>query len=144
MMELEALQAVWPDLRALGASLVAISPQLAQYGRAARRRAKLEFDVLTDLHLRVAEAYGLAFTLPTDLKELYAAFGNTLDKFHDEPDFRLPMPARYVIDQEGRIRAADVNPDYTIRPEPEDTVAAVLDLRTAGSKATGQATTEGS
>jgi AhpC/TSA family protein len=91
MMELEALQAVWPEFRALGASLVAISPQLPQYGRAVRRRAKLEFDVLTDLHLRVAEAFRLAFTLPAELKELYASFGNTLDKFHDEPDFRLPM-----------------------------------------------------
>ena len=136
MMELEALQAVWPQLRAMGASLVAISPQLAQYGRAVQRRAKLEFDVLTDLHLRVAEAFGLAFTLPTDLKELYAAFGNTLDKFHDEPDFRLPMPARYVIAQDGRIRAADVNPDYTIRPEPQDTVAVVRELGVARSKET--------
>jgi hypothetical protein len=54
------------------------------------------------------------------------------------------MPARYVIDQDGRIRAADVNPDYTIRPEPEDTVVVVRDARAAGSKATGQATTEGS
>ena len=136
MTELEALQAVWPQLRALGASLVAISPQLGQYGRAVRRRAKLEFDVLTDLHLRVAEAFRLAFTLPPDLRQLYAAFGNTLDKFHDEPDFRLPMPARYVVGQDGRIRAADVNPDYTIRPEPEDTVAVVRQLQTAGPKAT--------
>lgn len=136
MMELEALQAVWPELRALGASLVALSPQLAQYGRVVRRRAKLEFDVLTDLHLRVAEAFGLAFTLPTALKELYTAFGTTLDKlFHDEPAFRLPMPARYVLDQHGRIRAAGVNPDYTVRPEPEDTVAIVRQLQAAGSKA---------
>jgi len=52
MLELEALQAVWPELRALVATLVAISPQLPQYGRAVRRRAKIEFDVLTDLHLR--------------------------------------------------------------------------------------------
>ena len=133
----EALQAVWPQLRALGASLVALSPQVAQYGRVVRRRAKLEFDLLTDLHLRVAEAFGLAFTLPTALKELYAAFGNALDKFHDEPAFRLPMPARYVLDQRGRIRAADVNPDYTVRPEPEDTVAIVRQLQAAGSKATG-------
>src|SRR6266403_875744 len=131
MMELEALQAVWPQLRALGASLIAISPQLGQY-----RRAKLEFDVLTDVHLRVAEAFRLAVTLPPDLKQLYAAFGNTLDKFHDEPDFRLPMPARYVVGQDGRIRAADVNPDYTSRPEPEDTVAVVRQLQTPGSKAT--------
>jgi len=73
----EALQAVWPQLHAMGASLVAISPELSQYGRAVRRRAKLEFDVLTDLHLRVTEA------------------------------------------------SADVNPGYTVRPEPGDTVAVV-------------------
>jgi peroxiredoxin len=135
MMELEALQAVWPQLRAMGASLVAISPQLAQYGRAVRRRAKLEFDVLTDLHLRVAETFGLEFTLAPDLKHLYAAFGNALDKFHDEPDFRLPMPARYVVNQDRRIQAADVNPDYTVRPEPEETVAVVRQLQAARSKA---------
>jgi peroxiredoxin len=134
MIELEALQAVWPQLRTLGASLVAISPQLPQYGRVVRRRAKLEFDVLTDLHLRVAEAFRLAFTLPPDLKQLYAAFGNTLDKFHDEPDWRLPMPARYVVDQDGRIRTADVNPDYTVRPEPDDTIAVVRGLRSDASK----------
>src|SRR5262245_44232444 len=134
MMELEALQAVWPELRALSASLVAISPQLPQYGRAARRRAKVDFDVLTDLHLCVAEAFGLVFTLPDYLKELYAAFGNTLDKFHDEPEFRLPMPARYVVDQHGRIRAADVNPDYTIRPEPDDTLEVVRQLATGSPR----------
>jgi len=39
MMELEALQAVWPQLRALRASLIALSPQVAQYGRVVRRRA---------------------------------------------------------------------------------------------------------
>src|SRR5437773_11155142 len=110
MMELEALQAVWPQVRALGASLIAISPQLEQYGRAVRRRAKLEFDVLTDLHLRVAEAFRLAFTLPPDLKQLYAEFGNTLDKFHDEPDLRLPVAARHGSGQDGRSRAADGNP----------------------------------
>src|SRR5438094_9978847 len=122
MMELEALQAVWPQVRALGASLVAISPQLAQYGRAVRRRAKLEFDVLTDLHLRVAEAFRLAFALPPDLKQLYAAFGNTLDKFHDEPDWRLQMPSRYVVDRHGGISTAVCNPEYPVRLVPEEAI----------------------
>jgi NADPH:quinone reductase-like Zn-dependent oxidoreductase len=30
--------------------------------------------------------------------------------------------ARYIIDSRGIIRAADVNADYTIRPEPSETV----------------------
>ena len=69
-----------------------------------------------------AEQFGLGFTLPDFLRELYKSFGSTLDRFHDESDYRLPLPARYVIDKRGIIRAADVNADYTIRPEPSETV----------------------
>ena len=45
------------------------------------------------------------------------------------------MPARYLIDREGKIRAADVNPDYTVRPEPSETVAALRALQKAASQA---------
>jgi peroxiredoxin len=62
------------------------------------------------------------FTLPDYLRELYKSFGNALDRFHDEPEYRLPVPARYVVDKQGIIRAADVNADYTIRLEPSETL----------------------
>ncbi len=62
------------------------------------------------------------FMLPDHLRDLYKSFGSTLDRFHDEPEYRLPMPAQYVIDRDGIIRAADVNADYTIRPERSETV----------------------
>ena len=42
------------------------------------------------------------------------------------------MPARYVIDRRGRIRAADVNADYTRRPEPEEAVNAVKAIAHTG------------
>jgi peroxiredoxin len=77
---------------------------------------------LTDLHLKTAEQFRLVFVLPDYLRDLYKSFGNTLDRFHDESEYRLPMPARYIIDQAGIIRAADVNADYTVRPEPSETV----------------------
>jgi len=128
MMELEALQAVLPQIRELGASLVAISPQRLVCGRAGRRRAALEFDVLSDEGLKVAQAFGLAFTLPSYLEELYRSFGNTLDKLHGEPAYRLPLPARYVVDRRGQIRAANVTADYTIRPDPEETLAQLRGL----------------
>jgi len=78
--------------------------------------------MLTDLHLKTAEQFHLAFTLPDYLRDLYKSFGNALDRFHDEPDYRLPIPARYVVDTQGIIRAADVSADYTIRPEPSETL----------------------
>ena len=55
--------------------------------------------------------------------QLYKSFCSALDRCHDESEYLLPIPARYVIDKEGVIRAADVNADYTIRPEPSETVS---------------------
>ncbi len=127
-MELEALQGIYSEVRALGAGLVVITPELERYTRALRRKLNLSFDIVTDLHLKVAEQFGLVFTLPDYLRELYKSFGSTLDRFNDEPEYRLPMPARYIVDQKGIIRSADVNADYTIRPEPAETLERLRNL----------------
>jgi peroxiredoxin len=121
-MELEALQEIHSEVRALGAQIVVITPELERYTRALHRKLNLTFDILTDVHLKIAEQFRLVFTFPDYLRDLYKSFGSTLDRFHDESEYRLPMPARYVIDKQGIIRAADVNADYTIRPEPSETV----------------------
>jgi peroxiredoxin len=129
MLELEALQEINSEVRALGAQIVALTPELERYTRAVRRKLNLTFDILTDLHLKTAEQFRLVFVLPDYLRTLYKSLGNSLDRFHDEPEYRLPMPARYVIDNDGIIRAAEVNADYTIRPEPSETLAVLRKLR---------------
>ena len=121
-MELEALQEINPEVKALGAQIVVLTPELERYTRNLHKKLNLTFDILTDLHLKVAEEFRLVFTLPDYLRELYKSFGSTLDRFHDEPEYRLPMPARYVIDSKGIIRAADVNADYTVRPDPSESL----------------------
>ena len=121
-MELEALQAINSEVRALGAQIVVLTAELERYTRALHKKLNLTFDILTDLHLKTAEQFRLVFTLPDYLRDLYKAFGNALDRFHDEPQFRLPIPARYLVDKQGIIRAAEVNADYTIRPEPSETL----------------------
>jgi len=121
-MELEALQGIHSDVRALGAQIVVITPELERYTRAMHKKLNLTFDILTDLHLKIAEQFRLVFTFPDYLSDLYKSFGSTLDRFNDESEYRLPIPARYVIDKQGIIRAADVNADYTIRPEPSETL----------------------
>ena len=121
-MELEALQEIHSQVRVLGSELVVVTPELERYTRALHKKLDLTFDILTDLYLKIADEYRLVFTLPDYLRDLYKSFGNALDRFHDEPQFRLPMPARHVIDHQGTIRAADVNADYTMRPEPAETL----------------------
>jgi peroxiredoxin len=120
--ELEALQQIQGQVRALGAQIIVLTPELERYTRALHKKLNLSFDILTDLHLKTAEEFRLVFTLPDYLRDLYKSFGNALDRFHDEPEYRLPMPARYVVDKQGIIRAADVNADYTIRLEPSETL----------------------
>ncbi len=121
MMELEALQEIDSEVRALGARIVTLTPELERYTRNVHKKLNLTFDILTDLHLGTAEQFRIAFVLPDYLRDLYRFFGNTLDRFHDESEYRLPMPSRYVVDREGIIRAADVNADYTMRPEASET-----------------------
>jgi peroxiredoxin len=77
----------------------------------------------------VAESYGLVFTLPADLEAIYTKLGIDLASGNGDGTWRLPIPARFVIDREGVIRAVDADPDYTRRPEPAATVAVLRDLR---------------
>lgn len=109
---------------------MALTPELERYKRSLHKKLDLTFDILTDLHLKTAEQFRLVFVLPDYLRDLYKSFGTALDRFHDETEYRLPMPTPYVIDKGGIIRAADVNADYTIRPEPSETVRQLRTLLT--------------
>ncbi len=131
-MELQALQAVLPEFERLGAGLVAISPQTAVNSRKSVRQNALAFPILSDAGNDVAAAFGLRFSLPDYLIDLYKDLKNDLPAFNGDPSWTLPMPARYVIGQDGTILYAEVNPDYTRRPEPEDMLPA---LRRAASSA---------
>jgi peroxiredoxin len=119
-LELQALQAALPQIRAHGANVVAISPQTAPNSRKSQRDNKLEFPILSDEQSKIAAAFGLRFSLPDYLIELYKSFKNDLPAFNNDPAWVLPMPARFVIGQDGIIAYAEVNPDYTQRPDPSE------------------------
>ena len=102
---------------------------MARTPRETEEPTPLSFERLRDHGNRVAEAYGLAFTLPDDLREIYVTFGIDLAKGNGDGTWRLPIPARFVIDRRGIIRAVDADPDYTRRPEPAQTVEILRRLR---------------
>jgi peroxiredoxin len=108
--------------------LVVISPQVARTPRETQEPKPLTFEVLRDLGNRVAEDYGLVFTLPDDVREIYLKLGIDLARGNGDGTWRLPIPARFVIDRAGIIRAVDADPDYTKRPEPAHTVDIVRRL----------------
>jgi len=124
-MELQALQAALPDIRDAGAGVVAISPQVAANSRKSVRQNALTFPILSDTHNDVAAAFGLRFALQDYLVELYKSLKNDLPAFNGDPSWTLPMPARYVVAQDGTIVYAEVNPDYTRRPDPSEMLPAI-------------------
>ncbi len=85
--------------------------------------------MLRDHGNQVSAKYRLVFTLPEDLRAIYLKFGIDLAKGNGDGTWGLPMPARFVIDRTGMIRAADADPDYTRRPEPAKTVEVLQTLR---------------
>jgi len=88
--ELEALQAVYGDVRALGAEIVVLSPELPTFSAELAAKHKLTFPVLNDHGLTIAKAFGLVFTLPDDLKDVYLnVFKNDLAKRNGEPSWQL-------------------------------------------------------
>jgi peroxiredoxin len=102
-----------------------ISPEFPERTAAMATQLKLTFPILWDERLKVGEAFGLAFTLPDDLKTVYLGFGNDLAVRNGDPSWRLPVPARFVIDARGIVRSVQADPDYTYRPEPETIVDAL-------------------
>ena len=119
--DLEALEAARPLIEAKGASLVALSMQNAPNSRRSMRENGLGFPILVDKHGTVADAFGLRFKLSTAVVKVYRnVLKNDIEAFNDDTSWSLPMPARYVIAQDGAIAYAEVNPDFTRRPDPSE------------------------
>jgi peroxiredoxin len=108
---------------------VAISPQLPSHNRELIRSRALEFPILSDAGNEVAARFGLRFALPDYLREVYAGFPLDITTYNGDASWTLPMPARFIIDGRGIIQYAESDPDYTTRPEPEHTLAALRALR---------------
>jgi peroxiredoxin len=117
-----------PQLAELGTTLFALTPELPDNSLKTSEKLNLNFQVLTDRGLAVSDQFGLSFTLAPETAEKYNKMFD-LTAYNGTTDNRLPVPATYVIDQQGVIRWAYVNPDYTQRAAPEDMLAAVRALK---------------
>jgi peroxiredoxin len=128
--QLRGLQAALPRFRELDASLVAISPQAADHSLTLTQKHELDFPVLSDLDQEVIRAYRVQFTLAGDLEDLQVnVFQNDPREQNADHSRSLPVPATFVIDRDGIVRAAFVSADWRYRPEPADIIAALEALQ---------------
>ena len=121
-LELKALQERLPEIADLGASLVVISPETPDNSLTTAEKNALEFEVLSDAGNAVARGFGLVFKLAEELKPIYERIGIDIVKQNGDDSYELPIPATYVIDRDGTVRKAFVDPDYTQRWDPDEII----------------------
>jgi peroxiredoxin len=118
--QLEAMNLILPRIRQAGASLIAVSPQTVQQSFFMADQHKLRFPLLSDPGNRVARQFGLVYRVPDDQQVLYRRVFINLPFANGDETWELPIPATYILDRNGYVIYASVNPDYTERPEPSE------------------------
>lgn len=129
-LELEALQEVYSDIRALGAELIAITPQDIEHNLEFGKRFKVEFPILSDADQEIGKLYKLHFTFPEMLRELYLQyFSIDVAKENADTSWGLPVPATYILRPTGEIYTRFVEMNYLKRLEPSDILAMLRQLQ---------------
>ena len=134
--ELEAWRDLHTDVRKRGAIFVAVSPQTTRQNAFTLEQHGLQYPLLSDPGATIAERFGIAHTIPQDLRRYYQSilinipFNNAGLSYHNatEASWRLPLPAVFVIDQNNTIVFSEAHADPRVRPEPAD-VLAILDKK---------------
>ncbi len=143
--QMEAMNAMVPDLQRLGASLVAISPQTVHHNYLMADQHKLQFPLLSDTGNQIAHQFGIVYRVPDYQQEVYKRVFVNLPFVNGDASWELPIPATFIA---GPVRSGKhqenqqvahgqsapaqpgiiysfANPDYTDRPEPADLLAFV-------------------
>lgn len=123
--ELSAWRDLYPAVRARGGLLVAISPQTVRQNDLLIQQHPLPFPLLSDAGSATAKSFHLSYAVPDYLQKHYRSILVNLPFLNGEPSWRLPMPATYVLQSDGRVAFAQAHADFRVRPDPEEVLAAL-------------------
>ena len=115
---LQSLAGIEDDLNKAGAQLLAISMDQPAKLKATPERDKLHYRLLSDSDAVAVKAFGIAFKVDDATVEKYRTYGINLDAASGKEHHILPHPAVFIVNTNGVIRFAHVNPDYKVRLEP--------------------------
>src|SRR5580698_5477360 len=124
--ELETWRDLYGQLRERGALLVGVSPETQRQSDFAVQQHGLQFPLLHDPGAKLAEQFGLVYTVPEYHQRYLKSILVNLPFLNGEPSWRLPIPATYVVGRDGRVVFAEAHADFRVRPEPADVLAALF------------------
>jgi peroxiredoxin len=128
-LELRALAAIHDRIKQLGARVVSIMPDGAALTADYAKKNDLPFPVLSDIDLGYSLSLGLIFWVGAEVQRLYQDVGANLEKYHGNAGYFLPMAAKFIVGQDGLVKARQVNLEFRERMEPKAIVVALEQLR---------------
>lgn len=132
--ELRSLAAIHDEVRALRARLVSIMPDTANFTGGYVTANKLPFPVLSDIDLGYSLLLGLIFWVGPEVERLYQQeLGIDLERYQGNQGHFLPMAAKFIVGQDGLIKARQVNIEFRERMEPAAVLEALRELQGAPS-----------
>jgi peroxiredoxin len=126
---LRAYQDALPAIQAAGADLLGIGPQPFDSCCAVAERDLLAFSILSDAGNAVAEQFGVVHEIPPVIQALYLRLGHDLPRLNKTDDWRVPLPATFIIGRDGRVIKSHIASTNHARLEPSEVVRALEDAR---------------
>lgn len=127
-LELRAYQQNIEEIKALGAQVIAISPELPDSSLSNAEKLALEFEVLSDFGNVVARNFGLVFKMSEEWIDVFRQLDSDFTAHNGDDTWELPVPATYVVSTDSKIVFSYVNANYLERADPQQVVAALTEL----------------
>lgn len=124
---LSGLVSIESDLREMGFQLFAISPDRPEKLRESVKTHDLEYSLFSDSDMSASIALGIAYRVDGETVERYLEHGIDLEGDSGHDHHLLPVPAALVVNTDGKVGFAYINPDYKVRIENDRLLDAAAD-----------------
>lgn len=121
----DGLAKIAPEVESLGAQIVAISPEKSRYGAELKSYAKAPFPVLADMNNGYALELNLLFWVGDEKRKAMQAGGFDIAPYQGNETWMLPIPATFIVGQDGLVKARYIDPDYRKRMDLDKILAAL-------------------
>jgi peroxiredoxin len=123
--ELRGLQNIYTEILQRGGNIVAVTPDRQAYARKLKERSKLAYPVLSDIDNAYAMSLSLVVWCGEEIRTLYKKAHLDLAESQGNDGWLIPIPATYVVAQDGHIKASFVDVDFRKRMAPEEILRAI-------------------
>ena len=121
----DALAKIEPMVSDAGGQLVVITPEVQRYNKRLKAEAGATFPILTDLDCGYALDMELAIKINDEKRNAMTSAGWDISPFQDNDNWILPIPATFVVGEDGLVKARFVDPDYRKRMAIDELIAAL-------------------